>query len=51
MKKLADANPGLRINLDQICGTTSSEIEGNDTPLTDGLNVFITFELAKAKAF
>ncbi|KAL8148906.1 hypothetical protein AgCh_006059 [Apium graveolens] len=36
LKRLADANPGLKIDLDQICGATSSETRANGTPLTGG---------------
>lgn len=36
LKRLADANPGLKIDLDQIPGTTSGETGGDGNPLTGG---------------
>lgn len=35
LKKLAEANPGLQINLGELCGTVSSDTVGDGTPVTD----------------
>lgn len=36
LKKLAEANPGLQIDLGQICATVSSDTIGDGTPMTSG---------------
>lgn len=36
LKKLAEANPGLQIDLGQICATISSDTLGDGTPMTSG---------------
>ncbi|KAK1387019.1 hypothetical protein POM88_015197 [Heracleum sosnowskyi] len=36
LKKLAEANPTLHIDLDQICATVSSDTVGDGTPVTGG---------------
>lgn len=36
LKKLGEANPGMKLDIGNFCATVSSEEVGNGTPMTDG---------------